>query len=340
MVPPKAGQNTEWVDSPIRAHPKLTLSYADQNNKRVESPICTQGVGSNANQSKQWVESPISAYHTGPNKLALSPFLDSKTNQTPTLKSILKPTSMAGQNKEWVESPIRGCNNEVTTTELHVAPSFVPALLNPGNDEVEHAQQETVTWFCVNVTNSAGAVLRRTPHFQAPRTGTTLLKNEVFSVKQEIASPVDVDGRIYLELSDGRGWAFDDSALVPESPSVVRLGVDPVNNSVMQYDQAALQYGQQPELVPVLTENANTSYPEPMTASCFNCNCQMDVNAKFCIICGERQPSPPGSLVVPGAQPGITTPACQAWVPYYQYMYQCHYPVFEVPGWEPSASTY
>merc|ERR1712224_864985 len=31
-----------------------------------------------------------------------------------------------------------------------------------------------------------------------------------------------LDGRVYLLLADGRGWAFDDSALIPHDPSVVR----------------------------------------------------------------------------------------------------------------------
>merc|ERR1712178_230433 len=31
-----------------------------------------------------------------------------------------------------------------------------------------------------------------------------------------------LDGRIYLLLADGRGWAFDDAALMPHDPSVVR----------------------------------------------------------------------------------------------------------------------
>merc|ERR1719399_886842 len=84
---------------------------------------------------------------------------------------------------------------------------------------VEHTQQQNVTWFCVAFAGGPGVVLRYAPHFEAQCTGGILHKNEVFSVNQEITGP---DGRVYLHLADGRGWAFDDSALMPQDPSVVR----------------------------------------------------------------------------------------------------------------------
>eukprot|EP00434_Breviolum_minutum_P006246 symbB.v1.2.005511.t1/scaffold310.1/size231343/16 len=37
------------------------------------------------------------------------------------------------------------------------------------------------------------------------------------------------DGRIYLRLADGRGWAFDDSTLFPHDPSVIRGYWQPVS---------------------------------------------------------------------------------------------------------------
>lgn len=49
--------------------------------------------------------------------------------------------------------------------------------------------------------------------------------NEVFAVVEEIPA---ADGRIYLRLADGRGWAFDNSALMPHSPSVVKGNWVPV----------------------------------------------------------------------------------------------------------------
>merc|ERR1711904_704318 len=46
-----------------------------------------------------------------------------------------------------------------------------------------------------------------------------LYQNETFAVSETLNG---LDSRIYLLLADGRGWAFDDSALMPYDPSVVR----------------------------------------------------------------------------------------------------------------------
>merc|ERR1719272_1272029 len=64
--------------------------------------------------------------------------------------------------------------------------------------------------------------LRVSPSFTAPRTGQMLHQDDMFHVAQEI---VGADGRIYLQLSDGRGWVFDDSALLPHDPPVARIGL-------------------------------------------------------------------------------------------------------------------
>merc|ERR1712146_351839 len=69
--------------------------------------------------------------------------------------------------------------------------------------------------------------LRSCPSLNAAYTVTTLACNEIFAVSQEIQA---YDGRIYLRLADGRGWAVDDSAIAPQSPSVVRGMWAPVNN--------------------------------------------------------------------------------------------------------------
>lgn len=73
------------------------------------------------------------------------------------------------------------------------------------------------SWY--RVAFLGGIELRVQPSFLAARSGAVLPENEVFSVSAEI---VGSDGRIYLRLADGRGWAFDDSALLPHDPSVVR----------------------------------------------------------------------------------------------------------------------
>merc|ERR1719181_1252416 len=65
-----------------------------------------------------------------------------------------------------------------------------------------------------------GIEVRASPDLEAPRTGQVLMQNEIFAVSQHMPG---ADGRIYLQLADGQGWVFDDSALVPHDPSVVHL---------------------------------------------------------------------------------------------------------------------
>ena len=96
-------------------------------------------------------------------------------------------------------------------------------------------------WY--RVAFAGGVDLRHGPSVEAPRTGETLLSKDVgasllstviesllflndtrlcqnatLAVAEEI---LGADGRVYLRLADGRGWAFDDSALFPHDPSVV-----------------------------------------------------------------------------------------------------------------------
>merc|ERR1711977_307182 len=57
------------------------------------------------------------------------------------------------------------------------------------------------------------------PSVEAPRTGETLCQNATLAAAEEL---LGADGRVYSRLADGRGWAFDDSALFPHDPSVIR----------------------------------------------------------------------------------------------------------------------
>jgi hypothetical protein len=80
-----------------------------------------------------------------------------------------------------------------------------------------YADANATSWY--RVAYLGGIELRMQPSVLGPRSGVLLSQNEVFAVSAEI---VGADGRIYLRLADGRGWAFDDSALMPHDPSVVR----------------------------------------------------------------------------------------------------------------------
>lgn len=125
------------------------------------------------------------------------------------------------------------------------ASSVGPDLAPP-----EHALQGTQTWdqpmwygdvaaqSWYRVAYLGGIEVRVQPSFLAARSGVVLPQNEVFPVSAEI---VGADGRIYLRLADGRGWAFDDSALLPHDPSVVRGHFAPtegVNMTIPPYTPA------------------------------------------------------------------------------------------------------
>jgi len=73
------------------------------------------------------------------------------------------------------------------------------------------------TWY--QVLHPGGIQLLSAPGSTAPFTGASLGYNETFQVSEEMPS---CDGLMYLRLADGRGWAFDTSALKSQWPCVVR----------------------------------------------------------------------------------------------------------------------
>jgi hypothetical protein len=73
------------------------------------------------------------------------------------------------------------------------------------------------TWY--QVLHPGGIQLLSGPCSTAPFTGASLGHNETFQVAEEVPSS---DGLMYLRLADGRGWAFDTSALKSQWPCVVR----------------------------------------------------------------------------------------------------------------------
>lgn len=86
-----------------------------------------------------------------------------------------------------------------------------------GSCVVPPASQPIIAWY--RVSFAGGIALRCGPSVDAARTGGMLYQNQTFAVSESFQG---LDGRIYLLLADGRGWAFDDAALMPHDPSVVR----------------------------------------------------------------------------------------------------------------------
>jgi hypothetical protein len=90
------------------------------------------------------------------------------------------------------------------------------------------------TWSWFRVTYRGGVQLRTNPSFDAMRTNVILAFNETFVACEEVLGP---DYRRYLRLADGRGWAFDDAALHPQDPSVVRVTPHPITQQPQQQQQ-------------------------------------------------------------------------------------------------------
>lgn len=102
------------------------------------------------------------------------------------------------------------------------SPQSIPPTPHPGVPLLSPMQRSPAgpeSQVLYRVAFRGGLDLRRGPSYGALRTGVTLRHNEIFAVSQELQGS---DGRIYLHLSDGRGWAFNDAALIPHDPSVMR----------------------------------------------------------------------------------------------------------------------
>merc|ERR1719440_702323 len=98
---------------------------------------------------------------------------------------------------------------------MHPAPQVELLASSPVN--AAPRPPSPVSWF--RVSYLGGINLRSGPSVDAPLVGITLPQMETFPVAEEVPG---TDGRIYLRLCDGRGWAFDDSMLMPLDPSVKR----------------------------------------------------------------------------------------------------------------------
>merc|ERR1719491_503726 len=107
-------------------------------------------------------------------------------------------------------------------------------------------------WF--RVAFVGGVDLRHGPSVEAPRTGEMLCQNATLAAAEEI---LGADQRVYLRLADGRGWGFDDSALFPHDPTVVRGFWQPVSLAPPQGAAAA------PAAVPAVAALVAPTAPMP-----------------------------------------------------------------------------
>jgi len=97
-----------------------------------------------------------------------------------------------------------------------------------------------------------GIMLRKAPDVRSERTYRKLRPSAVFEVSTEEES---IDGRRYLKLANGRGWAFDNAALDPGNPSVELL-----SGAEARAAASAKDRGGGEEVVPEIPEKAPPVY--------------------------------------------------------------------------------
>jgi hypothetical protein len=87
-----------------------------------------------------------------------------------------------------------------------------------------------------------------------------LYQNETFAVSETLNG---LDSRVYLLLADGRGWAFDDSALMPHDPSVIRGRWQP---APVAPDPSIMTY---PDQYPAMPYAAPPAWQQPVCQEAF-----------------------------------------------------------------------
>lgn len=88
-------------------------------------------------------------------------------------------------------------------------------------EAIDAADEETIPGDgrCFRVTYEFGIGIRDGPSITAKRTSIDLQQGEVFEIKTEVRR----GGRRYLELVDGRGWAFDWAEIEGERVELVEI---------------------------------------------------------------------------------------------------------------------
>jgi len=153
-----------------------------------------------------------------------SPLSSAELNDSPRQES-RSPGQSVGELPRAVVVATARADHALTPVALRAPVPMMPAPALPApllpSAEVSlpppPAAAAHISWF--RVAYVGGIQLRTAPHFDAPRTNVVLPCQATFAAAEEIRS---TDGRVYLRLADGRGWAFDDAGLHPTDPSVRR----------------------------------------------------------------------------------------------------------------------
>lgn len=154
---------------------------------------------------------------------------DDGTESSPaTPRSIRRSISIPSTPELPVRDPSPVCSDAAANFFHHHLPAessspvgHTPLEAAPMMPAPPFMRASSCNWYCVAFIS--GIDIRADPHVDGRRTGVILQCGVVFAVSESL---IGYDGRVYLRLADGRGWAFDDTALIPEDPSVVKVSPD------------------------------------------------------------------------------------------------------------------
>jgi len=154
---------------------------------------------------------------------------DDGTESCPaTPRSIRRSISIPSTPELPVRDPSPACSDAAANFFHHHLPAecsspvgATPLEATPMMPAPPFMRASSYSWYCVAFIS--GIDIRAEPHVDGRRTGVILQRGVVFAVSESL---MGYDGRVYLRLADGRGWVFDDTALIPEDPSVVKVSPD------------------------------------------------------------------------------------------------------------------
>jgi len=229
----------------------------------------------------EWVESPIRAH----NGLVLPEIdKDKESGESPVPLHSELALSEANQHKEWVESPIRSHDNKLGLVQV---------------EQNRHSDRPASS-SCFREMQGFGILTQEPP-------------------LQHSGSVPDSPQQAFLTFEANETSVSPFAEPVPLlPPGCMQHGIGIVDYATQQNQTWSIE----PQVETQYMWNTNPHHLEPMASrSCVRCTCPIDACAKFCICCGEKQPSPLG----------MANPMCEAHCPYYQY--QLH-PISEAPWLE------
>lgn len=217
-----------WADIPLDVPPPpnwTSLVSTPKKRRPVPPPLSETdlGPGATAPVVPTWTPKVGGNEDAGiPAAPCWTPTISVEAATAPAPATVVAPPSNMEVNVPTVAAPPVPCPPMPMSSSVSPYPQeqYDPYALQQssvGSCVMPAPAPQVIAWY--RVAFAGGIALRSGPCVDSARTGCMLYQNETFAVSETLNG---LDGRVYLLLADGRGWVFDDSALMPHDPSVVR----------------------------------------------------------------------------------------------------------------------